>query len=48
MSIIQQGSVMMWPLILLSVPALGVIMERFVFLFPTHFLFQKNSRSLTM
>ena len=31
MDLIQQGGVMMWPLILLSVPALGIILERFVF-----------------
>lgn len=31
MRLIQQGGIMMWPLILLSVPALGIILERFVF-----------------
>jgi biopolymer transport protein ExbB/TolQ len=43
MSIIQQGSVMMWPLILLSVPALGVIMERFVFYFPPISYFRRTA-----
>jgi biopolymer transport protein ExbB len=31
MNLIQQGGVMMWPLVLLSVPALGIILERLVF-----------------
>jgi biopolymer transport protein ExbB len=31
MNLIQQGGVMMWPLVLLSVPALGIILERFIF-----------------
>jgi biopolymer transport protein ExbB len=31
MTLLQQGGTMMWPLILLSVPALGVILERLCF-----------------
>jgi len=31
MTLIQQGGTMMWPLLLLSVPALGIILERLCF-----------------
>jgi biopolymer transport protein ExbB len=31
MGLIEQGGLMMWPLIVLSVPALGIILERLVF-----------------
>jgi biopolymer transport protein ExbB len=42
MGLIQQGGIMMWPLILLSIPALGIILERLLFFISHPFPASKN------
>jgi len=45
MSLIQQGGIMMWPLILLSIPALGILIERFIFFLSHPFPFSNGRLS---
>ncbi|WP_020586918.1 MotA/TolQ/ExbB proton channel family protein [Desulfobacter curvatus] len=46
MNVIAQGGMMMWPLILLSIPALAILLERWIF-FISHPFPVKDANALT-
>lgn len=47
MNLLQQGGVMIWPIIVLSVPALAIILERFVVFTTSRFMNPKQLQDIT-